>query len=81
VEERGAEEVRMMTGLLSDNTLASVRICPEKTPACNFGFDVTPARLITGLICEHGVCEANEEAIGRLKLDPPSRIRLRRTGT
>lgn len=63
VEERGAEEVRMMTGLLSDNTLASVRICPEKTPACNYGFDVTPARLITGLICEHGVCAASEEGI------------------
>ncbi len=66
VEERDAEEVRMMIGLLSDNTLASVRICPEKTPACNFGFDVTPARLITGLICEHGVCEANEDAIKNL---------------
>jgi methylthioribose-1-phosphate isomerase len=69
VEERGAEEVRMMTGLLSDNTLASVLICPEKTPACNYGFDVTPARLITGLICEHGVCAAREEAIGILKLE------------
>lgn len=68
VEERGAEEVRMMTGLLSDGTLASVRICPEKTPACNYGFDVTPARLITGLICEHGVCAASEDAIGNLKL-------------
>lgn len=63
IEERDAEEVRMMTGMLSDGTLASVRICPEKTPACNFGFDVTPARLITGLICEHGICAANEEAI------------------
>ncbi|MEI7947459.1 MAG: S-methyl-5-thioribose-1-phosphate isomerase [bacterium] len=69
VEERGAEEVRMMTGLQNDGTLASVRICPEKTPACNYGFDVTPARLITGLICEHGICEANEDAIGKLKLE------------
>jgi methylthioribose-1-phosphate isomerase len=69
VEERGAEEVRMMTGMQSDGTLASVRICPEKTPACNYGFDVTPARLITGLICEHGICEANEDAIWKLKLD------------
>lgn len=68
VEERDAEEVRMMAGLLPDGTLATVRICPEKTPACNYGFDVTPARLITGLICEHGVCEANEDAIRKLKL-------------
>jgi methylthioribose-1-phosphate isomerase len=69
VEERGAEEVRMMTGMLNNGTLAQVRICPEKTPACNYGFDVTPARLITGLICEHGVCEANEEEIRNLKLE------------
>lgn len=66
VEERGAEEVRMMTGMLSDGTLGNVRICPETTPACNYGFDVTPARLITGLICEHGICAANEEAIAKL---------------
>jgi methylthioribose-1-phosphate isomerase len=66
VEERGAEEVRMMTGMLSDGTLASVRICPETTPACNYGFDVTPARLITGLICEHGICAANESEVTAL---------------
>jgi methylthioribose-1-phosphate isomerase len=66
VEERGAEEVREMTGVLADGTLATVRICPETTPACNYGFDVTPARLITGLICEHGICDANEPAITAL---------------
>jgi methylthioribose-1-phosphate isomerase len=63
VEERGAEEVRHMTGMTDDGTLASVRICPENTPACNYGFDVTPARLITGLICEHGIYAANESDI------------------
>lgn len=66
VEERDAEEVRLMTGMQSDGTLASVRICPETTPACNYGFDVTPARLITGLICEHGICAANEAEISTL---------------
>jgi len=66
VEERGSEEVREMTGVLTDGTLATVRICPEATPACNYGFDVTPARLITGLICEHGICDANESAIRML---------------
>jgi len=66
VEERGAEEVREMTGVLADGTLATVRICPAGTPACNYGFDVTPARLITGLICELGICEPTESAIRRL---------------
>jgi methylthioribose-1-phosphate isomerase len=66
VEERGAEEVREMTGVLKDGTLASIRICPEGTPACNYGFDVTPARLITGLICELGICEPTESAIRML---------------
>jgi methylthioribose-1-phosphate isomerase len=68
VEERSGDEVRTMSGMLPDKRLATVRICPETTPACNYGFDVTPARLITGLICELGICAANEEAIGRLKL-------------
>jgi methylthioribose-1-phosphate isomerase len=66
VEERGSEEVRHMTGMTDDGKLTSVRICPENTPACNYGFDVTPARLITGLICEHGICAANEDSITAL---------------
>jgi len=40
-----------------------VQICPDTTPARNWGFDVTPARLITRLICERGVCEASEAGI------------------
>lgn len=63
IEERGSEEVRCMTGLTTENRLETVRICPEETPANNWGFDVTPARLITGFICERGICQATEAAI------------------
>ena len=63
IEERGSEEVRWMNGRTENGALESVRICPESTPARNWGFDVTPARLISKLICERGVCDANEAAI------------------
>ena len=66
VEERSQDEVRKVRGVLEDGTEAEVRICPEGTAARNFGFDVTPARLITGLLTERGVCEATEEGIAAL---------------
>jgi methylthioribose-1-phosphate isomerase len=40
-----------------------VRVAPENSPAANFGFDVTPRELVTGLITERGICEANERSI------------------
>jgi len=43
-----------------------VRVTPEGIPAANYGFDVTPRRLVTGLITERGVCEANEKSIRAL---------------
>jgi methylthioribose-1-phosphate isomerase len=63
IEERSADEVRWMSGMTASGALESVRICPETTTARNWGFDVTPARLISKLICERGVCDANEAAI------------------
>lgn len=68
IEERSADEVRVMCGALLDEEgeagrTASVRICPATTNARNWAFDVTPARLITGLITERGVCEASEEGV------------------
>lgn len=68
IEERSADEVRVMAGALLDEEgqacgTASVRICPETTGARNWAFDVTPARLITGLITERGVCPASEEGV------------------
>jgi methylthioribose-1-phosphate isomerase len=64
IEERGADEVRTISGVTEGGDVVSVRICPESTVAKNWGFDVTPARLITGLISELGICDANDSAIG-----------------
>ena len=63
IEERDADEVRWVQGLDDTGTLRNVRICPASTPARNWGFDVTPARLVTRLLCERGVCEASEAGI------------------
>jgi methylthioribose-1-phosphate isomerase len=63
IEERDAAEVRYVTGKTPDGSVADVLVCPETTPAKNYGFDVTPSRLVTGLICERGICEASEKGI------------------
>ena len=68
IESRGEEEVRFMDGLAADGEVRSVRICPEGTAAANYAFDVTPARLVTGLITERGLCPASE--LGLLGLFP-----------
>jgi len=65
IEERGSEEVKYADGWCDDRH-ETVLIAPQNTPAANYGFDVTPARLVTGLITERGVCEANEKAIHTL---------------
>jgi methylthioribose-1-phosphate isomerase len=62
IEERDPEEVTNVTGL-AEGKIQSVRICPEDTVAANYGFDITPARLITGLITEKGICRATEKDI------------------
>jgi len=71
IEERTGDEVRIVTGKLNDGSVAAVQICPDTTPARNWGFDVTPARLITGFICERGICPATESGI--LELFPEYR--------
>jgi len=63
IEERDSSEVRFVTGKTADGKIETVQICPDSTPARNWGFDVTPARLISRLICERGVCEASEEGV------------------
>ncbi len=63
IEERDPAEVRCVEGLAPDGCETSVCICPEGTPARNWGFDVTPARLVTGLITERGLCAASEPDI------------------
>jgi methylthioribose-1-phosphate isomerase len=65
IEERSAAEVKQVEGW-SDGRQIEVCIAPEGSPAANYGFDVTPAHLVTGLITERGVCEANEKSIRAL---------------
>jgi methylthioribose-1-phosphate isomerase len=63
IEERPAREVTHMAGAAGDGTVMTIRIAPEGTPAANPAFDVTPARLVAGLITERGVVAASREAI------------------
>src|SRR5207302_10872346 len=63
IEQRGADEVTTMTGRTADGRIESVRIVPDGSNVANYGFDVTPARLITGLITERGVSAATREAL------------------
>lgn len=63
IELRSEDEVKFMRGVDSDGAVREVRITPENSPAINYGFDVTPARLITGLITNKGVCEADFDKI------------------
>ena len=51
---------------LCEGELKKILVAPLNSPAANYGFDVTPARLITGLITERGICEANAESITNL---------------
>jgi methylthioribose-1-phosphate isomerase len=63
IEQRGAEEVTHMTGRTDDGRIETVQIVPDGSPVANYGFDVTPARLVTGLITERGVLGANRAAL------------------
>ena len=65
IEQRGAEEVTTMTGVTADGRIESVRIVPDGTNVANYGFDVTPARLVTGLITERGVIAPNAQALAQ----------------
>jgi len=65
IEQRGGGEVSYAQGLC-DGKVKRVRLSPETSPAANYAFDVTPARLVTGLITERGICQANEAAIRAL---------------
>jgi methylthioribose-1-phosphate isomerase len=71
IEERTATEVTDITGRLPDGTIATMRVVSEDSPAANPAFDVTPARLVTGLITERGRCAASSE--GLLGLFPERR--------
>ena len=73
IEQRGDEEVRFAEGLLErppcDTTgqhggkILEVRLTPKNSPVANYAFDITPARLVTGIITERGICQASAEGV------------------
>jgi len=63
IEQRDADEVTSISGLAPDGRIEKVRIVPEGSPAVNYGFDVTPARLVTALITERGIVAPNRDAL------------------
>jgi methylthioribose-1-phosphate isomerase len=62
IEQRNAEEVTHIQGLYQGEVV-EVLLTPEGSPAANYAFDVTPARLVTGLITERGICQASEASV------------------
>jgi methylthioribose-1-phosphate isomerase len=66
IEERAASEVATVTGRAMDGSIATVRLAPSDSPAANPGFDVTPSRLLSGLITERGCCAATEAGLVEL---------------
>ena len=66
IEQRGPQEVTHMSGLGEDGKITKVLISPRNSPVANYAFDVTPARLVSGLITERGVCEASKAGLKKL---------------
>lgn len=67
IEEREFEEVSHLSGIDANGLLSKIRLCPEGTAVSNFGFDVTPARLVTKIITEKGVFAAAQSQLQRLR--------------
>jgi len=66
IEERDPEEITRVWGVDEEGVERRVRVVPEGTRAANYAFDVTPRRLVTGLVTERGVCAADRTALGRM---------------
>ncbi len=71
IEQRDPKEVTHISGRAADGSVTMVRLTPDSSPAANYGFDVTPARLITALLTERGYCSASRD--GLLSLFPEKR--------
>ena len=69
IEIRSGDEITTIAGLTKDGTIETVRLAPDRVVAANYGFDVTPARLVSGLITERGIVAAEESAIKELFAD------------
>jgi methylthioribose-1-phosphate isomerase len=63
IEQRSAQEQATMTGRTADGRIETVTVVPEGSPVANYGFDVTPARLVSGLITERGVLPASRQGL------------------
>ena len=63
IEERNPDEVKYVSGLNKKGKIEKILLTPKNSNALNYGFDITPSRLITGIITERGICKANEENI------------------
>ncbi len=63
IEERDGREVSELTGRTADGRIETVRVTPDGSPVANYAFDVTPARLVTGLITERGVCAPSRDGL------------------
>ena len=63
IEERNSEELSYLEGMDENNEIKKVLIYPKKSKAMNLAFDVTPAKFVTGLITEKGICEASEKGL------------------
>ncbi|MGE5545450.1 MAG: S-methyl-5-thioribose-1-phosphate isomerase [Solirubrobacterales bacterium] len=66
IEERDPTEVTHIAGKTADGRVAAVQLTPDGSPAVNYGFDVTPARLVTGLVTERGICAASPDGLKAL---------------
>jgi len=73
IEERAGDEVARMTGRTADGRIETVTVTPEGSAVANYGFDVTPARLVSGLITERGIVPADQTALANAFPDHPSR--------
>ncbi len=65
IEERNPDEVKYISGKFKDEII-EVLIAPENSPAKNYGFDITPSRLVTGLITDKGIIAPKENEIKKL---------------
>ncbi len=63
IEERNVEELSYVEGVDKENKITKIRIYPQKSKAMNLAFDVTPAKYVSGLITEKGICEASEKGL------------------
>ena len=66
VEQRDGYEVSHITGKTEAGDVVAVQLTPDSSPVANYAFDVTPARLVSGLITERGICAASKAGLADL---------------